>query len=58
VLKHFVKNSTSEKGLLIRAVTHPFHPFEVTGCFFNLAPCHGDVLGEWRYSFTRSWPRY
>jgi len=26
--------------------------------FFNSAPRHEGVLGEWRYSTTHSWPRY
>jgi len=31
---------------------------EETMCFFNLAPRHGGVLGEWMYSSKRSWPRH
>jgi hypothetical protein len=26
--------------------------------FFNWAPCHVDVLGEWMYGPTHSWPWY
>jgi len=31
--------------------------YKVVLCFFfNWAPLHKGVLGEWRYSTTHSWP--
>jgi len=27
-------------------------------CFFNWAPRHGIVLGEWRCNSTHCWPRH
>jgi len=30
---------------------------KVVPVLLNSAPRHEDVLGEWRHSFTHSWPR-